>query len=80
MITWKTSGHSSTLAMLVLMLSGVHSVWGYQESAIPIAAVQRDKPVDFTSDVLLRFVIDIVKRFLNKAFLFLLEKVFFHYR
>ena len=52
MITWKTSGQNSTLAMLVLMLSGVHWVWGYQESAIPIAAVQRDKPVDFTSDVL----------------------------
>lgn len=52
MITCKTSRYSSILAMIVFMMVNGGSVLGYQEGAIPIAAVQRDKPVDFTSDIL----------------------------
>lgn len=47
-----TSIVTSMLCMLVLMQIGFDSAWGYQEGAIPIAPVQRDKPVDFNSDIL----------------------------
>ena len=47
-----TSIITPMLCVFVLMQIGFHSAWGFQEGAIPIAAVQRDKPVDFNSDIL----------------------------
>lgn len=47
-----TSIITKIVGVFALVQIGFDSALGYQEGAIPIAAVQRDKPVDFNSDIL----------------------------